>query len=217
MNTDKYYIDISQYTKSYVGKKTLTDIERQLQEMQEQGVRHVIVDIKDYALRNDFNEDLARMEIVYGCVFEGIGDKRTQVDYLKETGYIHKQLIGRERYIERLRELIEMADFPLMVKDNRLEETTTLGLNIIQPIGFEGNRFYYNILKQRLTEPKALEKACWYTKEPIWEETYVDYYDMWENSTTCNFRFAKDKEERTILDLLSGIIAGEFKGFYQER
>lgn len=217
MNRQKHYIDISTYTKSYVGQKTLNDIEKRLKDLQEVGETGAIVDIKDYALRNDFNEAIARMELLYNCTFEGIGDKRIEVDIMKETGYIHKQIIGRESYIARLRELIEKADYPLMVKDNRLEENTTVALNIIQPIGFEGNRFYYNILKHRLTEPKALEKACWYTHEGIWEETYMDYYDMWDDNTRCNFRFAKDKEERTTIDLLSGIIAGKYRGFYRER
>lgn len=206
-------IDVSKMT-NYVGKKTLMLIEERLKKMNSNGLTGVEVDVTNLPLRSDFVVDVAKLQDDYDCIFVGLSEKEDKVDSIVSTGYFIKEELGNELYGERFKRLVEMADYPLMVKDNRGIGDELIPLNIIQPISFDTTHFYYNVIKPYLLEPMELEKAVHFEGKKIWDRESIHISDIGELQT--GFRFANTKRERTIMDILTNVIEGTLRGFYIE-
>lgn len=205
-------IDVTKLTKVIVGKQTLERIEEILESERKNGNTGVQVDVTHLALRKDFAIDVARLENEYNCKFIGLGEKESQVDAIVGTGYFIKESLGKVEYGKSFRRLVEMSDFPLMIKDNRRVGDELIIYNIIQPLSFDNMFFYYNVIKPYLLEPEELEKACWIERENIWDRESIHITDI--GGTKTGFRFANTLTERTLLDIFTQIIEGTLTGFY---
>lgn len=205
-------IDVSKMPGYYIGKQKLQVIEDKLALAAKNGKYNVKVDVTGLPLRPEFSIDVARIIDTYGCEFIGLGEKEETIDALVSTGYFIKEALGEDNYGKQFRRLVEMSDFPLMVKDNRLTGDELIIYNVIQPVRFGENYFHYNVLKPYLLEPGELERACWYDKEEIWTKKKTHISDI--GSLDAGYRFANTETERTLLDIFTKVIEGTATGFY---
>lgn len=203
----------TKWKQTYVGKKTLEEIEKILKKEMKKGNIGIEVDLKDTSMRADFSLDIARMQYTYKCKFLNLGGKEDEIDTYISTGRFIKEKLGNVEYGRRFRRLVEMSDFPLMVKDNRGMGDELIQFNVIQPVSFDETHFHYNVIKPYLLEPGELEKAYWYENKNIWERESIHLTDIGEFNQ--GFRFANTVQEITILDILTGVIEGTLKGFWE--
>lgn len=198
---------------NYAGKQTLDRIEERLKKENKKGKFGVVVDLGSIPMRKEFAVDVARMIDSYKCKFINLGEKEEEVDAYIATGYFIKEKLGNVKFGERFKRLVEMSDFPLMIKDNRLKGDELIKHNVIQPISFNNSYFHYNVIKPHLLEPGYLEKACWYENKNIFDKESIHMADLGDKLE--GYRFANSEQERTILDVFTGVIDGTLKGFYE--
>lgn len=198
---------------NYVGKMTLEKLEEQIKEAYKRGIKRVEIDVSGVPLRKDFSVEVARIQDTYNCTFIGLSEKEEMVDAIVSTGYFIKESLGAVEYGKKFRRLVEMSDFPLMIKDNRLKGDELIVYNIIQPIRFDKQYFHYNIIKPYLLEPSELEKAM-LEGVNIWDKSQTHLGDI--AGKNQGFRFANTETERTILDIFTEIIEGTAPTFYND-
>lgn len=208
----KAVINVRDYTEVFVGQDTIKNIEQELINYEKQGIKGVEVNVDELPLRDDFNLDLARLELRYLCKFTGLADQKEGIiANIKDTGYLIKESIGGEAFSKKMKQLIMDADYPMMLIDNKGQGDELIPINVIQPFMFDNVNLHYYLLKPNLLEPRYLQKACWVDNETIWEQKKVFIADI--GSKEFGIRFAKNEKERTILDIFSGIIDGTITEF----
>lgn len=203
-------MDVDDLGVNVIGIKTLDYIEKTLEEQKEKGVTGIVVNFKGKGINPEYTEKLARMKYEYGCKYLGEGNKKYDIDAYIKTGYFIKEKMGRVAYLRWLKRQVEQADYPLMIRDNRMKAIRTVEMNIIQPLKFDDRYFYFNVIKPKLLEPEDLELAIAegeeiYTKETILIEDLLDLNE--------GFRFAGTFQERCILDVFEDIITERVTGY----
>lgn len=203
-------IDIQEFRVRIVGQETLNKIEEQLKEYKEQGKTGIVVDFKDRGVNQEDTINLARLKYKYGCIYKGIGSKKFDIDKYLKTGYFVKEDMGEDEYAKWLREKIEDAGYPLMIKDNRLQGDALERLNIIQPVSFDERYFHYKILRPKYLEPMELERAVKLGKL-IYREELMGIREIGLKEE--GIRFAGNRKERYIMDIFNQIINRQVVGF----
>lgn len=193
----------------YIGQSTLDLVEDFVSKEFKKGNKQIIIDCSNpkFSIRKEFLLSIAKIEEYYNAKFYGLQSKEEIVSSIRNSGFFTKDKIGNLEYGKKFRKIVEMADFPLMIKDNRNIEDKLIRFNVIQPISFDDNYFYYNTIKPYLLEPIKLEEACWKNNQPIWDENKIFISDIGDFNQ--GFRFASNKKERTILDIFTKIIEGD--------
>lgn len=208
-------IDVSKFTGTVVGKQTIQKLAKELEAYRKKGYTQIEVDLRHLSLQKDSLEELAYLKTRYECEYLGLGDKEGKLEAYIGTGLFLKRELGVENYVKLFRRVVEMADFPLMIKDNRLMDDDLIELNVIQPIAFTDVHFHYNMIKPHLLEPRELEQAIWVDKKDIFTQESVYLSDIGEELS--GYRFATTLKERTMLDIFSRVIDGSLRGFCDGR
>lgn len=202
-------IDANKYARDFVGKKTLEQIRKDVEEYHKQGITDIVINVDDKSMSKDYTKYVAEMIYEYGCTFKGLGGKEETVKGYLNTGYFIKENIGAKRYVEWMENQIRLAGFPLMILDNSLRDARNLvPLNIIQPERFDDKYFYYSVIKPTYLEPVMLEEAIRDGKD-IYRKESVNRVDI--ATEEMGFRFATTKRERTILDIFTEILNRNFR------
>ena len=206
------FIDADDFGVNFIGMKTLEKIEEMLKVYHSNGVSNVVVDLRGKGINKEYSEFLAYLKHTYKCKFRGIGNKKYDIEAYIMTGYFIKQKMGVSRYVEWFQRRVEQADFPLMILDNRLNDYRIVPMNIIQPIEFDANYFYYNVIKTQYLEPVYMERALTegvniFTRDSIRVEDIAD--------ARQGFRFAGTYRERCIIDIFEDILTGRARGYME--
>lgn len=205
-----YEIDVGKYVNTHVGGPTLSMIEDIIYLKMEAGYDKVIVNIEGLSINQGFNVKLAELIYDTGCVFKGLDHKTSEVFAYIETGYFIKERLGRKKYTKWFRDQVEESGYPMMIKDNRLEERYIVEYNIILPQYFDKSYFHYHVIKPQYLEPKDLERAI-LNNEPIYTVETVRVVDIGKKE--MGIRFAGNEYERNMLDIFSAILNKEVQGF----
>lgn len=218
--TDRPIIQImaSEYTRNngqFIGKESLERIKKDVEDIREEKGNSVDIHLyfSGVSMRDNFNVYIARLGFEYGCKLYGLSTKKEDIDYIIKSGYFIKKRLGARAYGNRLVELIQRADYPLMIKDRRGEKFigNDVTYYIIQPYGVDSeNIFHYGELRPKYADPIELERAVRDNKD-IWNMKEIFVPDLGNEST--GIRFASTPQERIILDLLSGVFSGTLEGF----
>lgn len=205
----KHSIDVSKLTKQLIGQQTVAKIDKELKKLYEKNIINVEVDLRGFSIHKDSIMALAKLKYLYECEFI-TEDKDDYIDSLISTGIFLKEDLGVENFVKYFKYIVEVSDYPLMIKDNRLVSDGLVAMNVIKPIGFSEHKFFYNIIKPHLLEPVLLEKSILEGKEIFVQES-VHLSDIGDKE--FGFRFATNKNERTLLDIFTAILNNRLKGF----
>jgi len=203
-------IDVGKYVDTYVGRYTLDRVEEDIQKELEKGNTEIVVNVTGLSINQDYTYLIASMVNKYGCDFKGIGNKRDEVEAIINTGAFIKKELGVEKYIKLFINLVELGDYPLMIRDNRLKAGRIVTMNVIQPIMFDDKYFYFNVIRPQYLEPIYLERAI-QQGEKIYTRDSISLYDI--AKYVEGFRIASNKDERYMLDLFESVITGDAWGF----
>lgn len=204
----------SYYTNNYIGKQTLEAIKEDIKILKETGYKEIVVDLEDKSLGVAYVKEIAEMTHKNVCIFKGLGSKEQAVDAYLKTGYFLKEELGSKVYISKLKAFIEDADYPLMIKDNRLQYRPVTDMNIIKPVKFDNKYFHYQVIKPAYLEPILLEEAV-LNDEDIFTNESMHILDIPLEET--GLRFAADKRERTLLDVFEGVLNSTITGFFNRK
>lgn len=194
----------------YVGQLTLNTIEKFAKNLLEKENKRLIVSFKDEdkVLRDVFLINVARLEEYYGTIFIGLYGKEDDVLCIRNSGLVIKDNMEDNMYIEKFKKAVEIANFPLMIRDDTRKKSEAVDLKVIQPIFFDENFFYYNSLKSSFIEPVKLQEEIQNNnskdKENIWDLNKVHLSEI--ASFDEGYRFASNLKERTILDIYNDIL-----------
>ncbi|MBT3123336.1 MULTISPECIES: hypothetical protein [Bacillus] len=197
---------------NYVGSKSLLAIENRVKKLTEEGVTGIVVDIDGLAMNEEFVPKVAEIMDSYNCRFEGLGEKEGLVDAYISSGYFLKRKMGVSKFVRWFRDMVEEANFPIMIMDNRLAGDELIIMNVVQPMRFDDKYLYYRVIKPHLLEPASLEKAVT-EGQNIWSNRDIRLVDLAKEDV--GIRFAANLRERTMLDIFSGIIDKSLKGFLE--
>jgi len=203
-------INVGEYVDTYVGRYTLDRVEEDVKKEIEKGNRDVVVNVVGLSINQDYTYLIASMENKYGCYFKGIGNKRDEVDAIVNTGAFIKKDLGVEEYIKLFIKLVELGDYPIMIRDNRLKVGRIVTMNVIQPLMFDDKYFYFNVIRPKYLEPIHLERAV-QQDEKIYTRESISLFDIAKYEE--GFRFASSEDERYMLDLFESVITGKAWGF----
>lgn len=209
MKTDEKIITVPE---GLLGISTLESIEKELKELKNSGQTegNAYINLSNSSFEHKYTPELARLRVLYGCDYYGISiEKETEIEAIIQTGWFIKDNLGSAKYLDWVKEKIEIADFPLMVLDN-----TLLGVephySIVQPLSFENNVLRYRKLLAQYVEPILLEDAL-HKGIPVWTTETKHSLDLVDKQ--FGLRFASNTRERAILTIISNIFSGRLKGF----
>lgn len=203
-------IDIDDFSVKIVGMKTLELVADKLKEYKEDGITGVTVDMRGRGINQEDAKFLAKMKYDTDCKYKGIGHKEEDIEVYLMTGYFLKDSMGSKNYVKWFKRQVEIADFPLLIRDNRLTDYKIVPMNIIQPLKFDGVYFKYKLIKPQYLEPKDLEQALRSGKN-IYTVESIRVEEIGYNRE--GFRFAGTYEERLMLDIFEDIITGRVEGY----
>lgn len=205
----KKEIRVKDYVDTYVGRYTLDNVEKDIKEAKENGYEDITVNVEGLSINNDYTFLIADIIDFYKCTFIGLGNKEDDIDAIINTGAFLKRDMGTESYVKWFKRMVESADFPLMIRDNRLKKAVNTEMNVLQPVMFDDKNFYYNVIRPQYLEPIDLERAMKNEQSVFTMETIriVDIAKYEEG-----FRLASTENERYILDIFESILTENFLG-----
>lgn len=197
-------INVRDYVGTYIGSYTINKVREEVEREYDKGNRDIKVNIEGLSMNKEYIYDIADMIDLYGCSFIGIGNRKEEVDAMINTGVFIKENLGSEEYVNWFREQVEKADYPLMIRDNRLKNNRDTTMNVIKPIIFDNKYFYFDVIRPTYLEPVYLEDAI-EQGENIYMRDSVNLVDISKKDE--GFRFASNEEERYTLDIFDSIIS----------
>jgi len=203
-------IDVKTLAKTNVGRPTLDKIEAIIQEEMEKGNTDIVVDVYGLSINEGYTISIADMIEKYNCTFKGLGSKEETVEVLINTYAFVKEKKGVEGYIKWFKQMVENADYPLMIYDNRVKGNKMVDMVLVQPLIFDNTFFHYNVVRQQYMEPVYMEEAV-RTKQNIFTRESIRLVDLVKIEE--GFRFASNEEERYILDIFEDILSENYWGF----
>lgn len=175
------------------------------------------IDFFNVTISKEFNPLMAKLIYDYHCELIGVSEERLTIIYsIINTGYFLKERMTPKEYSIFFRRLLERFDFPLLIKDNIFYNTLHYikkkDYEVIKPLYFENNYFYYKKLKSYYTEPYLLEKAL-LENNNVWEISSIHVYDLQLEET--GFRLPSNQIESDYLHFYNEILSRRIKGFYE--
>lgn len=217
---EERFIQVSDYS-SYVGNAILAKVEADVIKIRTENPKvPIILDFKNTSFQDTYMEKLASICAYHDCQVFNLGGREAQLMQVLQRGYFEFQHMGREKYLNRFKELVERTDYPLLIWDKRARKSTLdTQLSIIRPLYFTQHKFIFHEMRGQFTQPKMLKRAIDEGRtEDIFVRNEVFLNDI-DNTTLC-FRFAATKRERIILDLLDGLLNNQYSwlmgGEYRE-
>lgn len=190
--------------------KTLDWVEKRVEQAIANNEDKITIDFSGVAINDKFVPKLGELRSKYHVSLVGLGSKEDEIDAYVGTGYFLKEMMDIEEYTDWFIDRIKEADYPLMIMDNRVARNKDNTLEILQPLHFKENRLVYRKLKPAYIEPRSLEKAL-QEQVDIWRMDSLHRTDIANKET--GLRFASNMQERTILDLIDGILNKKYTGF----
>lgn len=202
-------IKVTDYVDTYVGRYTLDMVEKDIQNEIKQGNEQILINVEGLSINDDYTFLIADIIDYYKCTFKGLGNKEDDVEALINTGVFLKREMGTEMYAKWFKKMVEAADFPLMIRDNRIKGVRYTEMNVLQPVMFDNRNFHYKIVRPQYLEPADLEEAV-RNKEDIFSSETINLVDIAKYDE--GFRMASTEHERYILDVFESILKEEFLG-----
>lgn len=189
----------------FLGKDSFYKLEENLKNYFNQDIT-CVVDVRDVVINDKLTLELARLKVLYGCEFIGLDDRTEVLDAYIDTYYFVKKALGRDGYKDWMIRRIQEADYPLMIKDNRLSKRVLQSdMEIIQPIYVNEHTsdFSYKKIKSYYTEPINLMHGI-KNGVDVFEQNSIPTYDL--GLADVGVRFASNESELTTILLLKNIL-----------
>lgn len=200
---------------NYIAVKTLNELEQDVTAYRKKNpTEDIILDFSNTQMQNSHLMKVASICEYFDCACVGLGDRYETIKHIQQTGYFITQHMGHQKYLAKFRRLIEQADYTLLIWEQRKGSYLVPRLVVIQPIIFTDTHFVFQELNAKYSQPRQLQEAVSNGALDIYKRHEVHITDM-ASEDYC-FRFANNIQERTILDVLFGIMTKQIpKEFFE--
>ena len=200
---------------TYIAVKTLNELEQDvIAYRNENPTATIILDFNNTQMQNTYLMKVASICEYFDCECVGLGDRYDNIKHIQQTGYFIRQHMGHQKYVEKFRKLVERADYTLLVWEQRQGSYLVPRLVVIQPIIFTDTHFIFQELNAKYSQPHHLQEAIRNGATDIYKRHEVHITDI-ASDEYC-IRFANNIQERTILDVLFGIMSKQIPTFFFE-
>lgn len=198
---------------NYIASKTLTELEQDVKTYRKaHPATPIYLDFNDTQMQDAFLKKVASICEYSNCECLGLGERYEDVRQFQQTGYFIAQHIGPQAYIKKFRAMVEQADFPLLVWDQRHKQFLIKRLAVIQPLIFTDTHFIFQELNGVYSQPHDLANALRTGAADLFKRHEVHLTDL--NTENYCIRFANNLQERSTLDVFEGILTKQIPNIF---